>query len=245
MGNDNMAVFYRVQDGIATIEFNHPQSKVNILTSDVMRQFNIFVTQAGNDKSVKALLIRSAKKDVFIAGADIKEIEGITTPEGGEKKARAGQEIFNHLEDLAIPSVAVIDGVALGGGCELALACDYRVATFNEKIKIGLPEVNLGILPGFGGTYRLPRVIGISQALSMILAARSISGSDALKIGLVDRLIPQANLETGLKEFLNEIKDAPSTDRFPLPSRLPRRVGSLGREELERAYAKKTRIVPN
>ncbi len=205
-----MSLFYRVEDGVATIEFNHPDAKVNILTGDVLRQFNIFVTQAENDPLVKVLVIRSGKKDVFIAGADIKEIEGITKPEDGETKARFGQDIFNHLEDLNMPTVAVIDGVTLGGGCELALACRYRIATVNEKIKIGLPEVNLGILPGFGGTYRLPRVIGISQALGIILGARTVSVNDALKLGLVDRLIPQENLEEGLKNFINEIKDSPA-----------------------------------
>lgn len=203
------SVFYKVENGIATIEFNDPVAKVNVLTENVLRQFNGFVTEASNDQQVKVLVIRSAKKDVFIAGADIKEIEGISIAQDGERKAQFGQNIFNHLEDLGIPTVAVIDGVALGGGCELALACDYRVATFNEKVRIGLPEVNLGILPGFGGTYRLPRLIGISQALTMILSAKVIGGEDALKCGLVDRLFPQISLEKDLAAFIDSIKDAP------------------------------------
>ncbi len=201
-----IAVFYKIKDDIATIEFNHPNAKVNILTGDVLRQFNGFVTQSENNPQVKVLIIRSAKKDVFIAGADIKEIEGITTLEEGERKSQFGQNIFNHLEDLQIPTVAVIDGVALGGGCELALACKYRVATFNEKIKIGLPEVNLGILPGFGGTYRLPRLIGVSQALTIILGAKTVLAADALKMGLVDRLFPQASLERDLEQFISMVK---------------------------------------
>lgn len=204
-----MSIFYRVDNDVATIEFDHPQSKVNVLTGDVLRQFHAFVLQAGNDEKVKVLVIRSAKKDVFIAGADIKEIEGITTPDDGERKAKAGQDIFNTLEDLKIPTVAVINGVALGGGCELALACRYRVGTFNEKIRIGLPEVNLGILPGFGGTYRLPKVVGISKALNIILGAKTVSGGEAFKSGLFDRLIPEARLEDGLREFIAEIKDVP------------------------------------
>ena len=205
-----VAVFYKVEDDIATIEFNHPTAKVNILTSDVMKQFNGFVTQAQNDSSIKVLVIRSGKKDVFIAGADIKEIEGISTSDVGEKKANAGQNVFNHLEDLTIPTVAVIDGVALGGGCELALACTYRIGTFNEKIRIGLPEVNLGILPGFGGTYRLPKVVGISQALTIILGAKTVSGADALKMGLFDRLIMASNIEAEIKKFCEGIKDSPT-----------------------------------
>ncbi len=200
-----ISVFYRVENNIATIEFNHPQAKVNVLSGDVLRQFNAFVTQTENDPQIKALVIRSGKKDVFIAGADIKEIETIATDDEGSRKAQFGQNIFNHLEDLQIPTVAVIDGVALGGGCELALACKYRIATFNEKIKIGLPEVNLGILPGFGGTYRLPKIVGISQALTMILGAKIISAADALKCGLIDRLIPQSDLEAQITDFLNRI----------------------------------------
>ncbi|MCB9757449.1 MAG: enoyl-CoA hydratase/isomerase family protein [Candidatus Omnitrophica bacterium] len=202
------AVFYHLDQDVATIEFNDPQAKVNVLTADVLRQFNAFVTQAQNDAKVKVLIIRSGKKDVFIAGADIKEIEGINTTDIGMRKAQYGQNIFNHLEDLNIPTVAVIDGVALGGGCELALACKYRIATFNEKVKIGLPEVNLGILPGFGGTYRLPHLLGITQALTIILGAKVVSGGDALKMGLIDRLLPQVNLDEGLCDFVNQIKDS-------------------------------------
>ncbi len=202
------SVFYHVENDIATIEFNDPKAKVNVLSGDVLRQFNGFVTQAENNPQVKVLVIRSGKKDVFIAGADIKEIEGIEKSDDAVRKAQFGQNIFNHLEDLEKPTLALIDGVALGGGCELALACKYRIATFNEKIKMGLPEVNLGILPGFGGTYRLPKLVGISQALTMILAAKTVSSTDALKIGLVDRLIPQVNLEQGLREFIDLIKDS-------------------------------------
>lgn len=214
-----MPVYYKVENDTATILFDHPQSKVNVLTGEVMRQFDGFLTQVENDPHVKVLLVRSAKKDIFIAGADIKEIEGITNSEEGERKAFAGQQIFNHLEDLKIPTVAVITGVALGGGCELALACRYRVATFNEKIRIGLPEVNLGILPGFGGTYRLPKVVGISKALNIILGARTVSAADALKQGLVDRLIPESRLEEELRSFVDEIKvlsgRLPKFDRKP------------------------------
>ncbi len=208
------AVFYRIDNNVATIEFNDPKGKVNVLTENVLRQFNNFLTEVAKNLQIKVLVIRSAKKDVFIAGADIKEIEGISNAEDGQRKAQFGQNIFNRLEDLQIPTVAVIDGVALGGGCELALACKYRVATFNEKVRIGLPEVNLGILPGFGGTYRMPRVVGISQALTMILGAKVISASDALKYGLVDRLLTQANLDRELAQFISEIKG--SAERKPI-----------------------------
>lgn len=212
-------IVYKVEGDVATIEFNDPRGKVNVLDGEVLRVFNAYVTEASQDPHVKVLVIKSGKKDVFIAGADIKEIESINDPEEGERKSQFGQNIFNRLEDLEIPTVAVIDGVALGGGCELALACDYRVATFNEKIRIGLPEVNLGILPGFGGTYRLPRIVGISQALTIILAGKTVTGPDALKIGLVDRMFPQASLDSELAHFFAYIKRykkrMPEFDRKP------------------------------
>lgn len=153
-----MSLKLRIENNIATIEFDHPDSKVNLLTSEVVKEFEVLLDQVYLNNKLRALLIVSKKKDVFIAGADIKEIENITDPEEGIAKSEAGQNILNKLEDLPIPSIAVIDGVALGGGCELALACRYRVATFNEKVRIGLPEVNLGFVPGFGGTYRMPRL---------------------------------------------------------------------------------------
>jgi len=154
---------------------------------------------------LKALVILSSKPNVFIAGADIKEIEGICEVSDGQAKSNAGQDVLNKLEDLEIPTIAVIDGVALGGGCELVLACDYRIATFNEKVKIGLPEVNLGFIPGFGGTYRLPRLVGLAQGMKMILTAKPVDAKKALKIGLVDRLLPQKGLFNQVRCFIDEI----------------------------------------
>src|SRR5208283_53371 len=149
--------------------FDQPDSKVNVLNSVTLLAFDK-ILDGLNGKNLKALVIQSAKKDIFIAGADIKEIENITEVADGKAKAQAGQRVMDKLEDLAFPTVAVIDGVALGGGCELALACRYRIMTFNDKIRIGLPEVNLGFIPGFGGTYRLPRLVGLQQALTMIIS---------------------------------------------------------------------------
>ena len=170
-----------------------------------MKRLDSILDDVKNKPELKALVLTSAKKDVFIAGADIKEIEGILKTKEGEEKSRSGQDILNKLEDLPMPTIAVLDGVALGGGCELALACRWRVATFNEKVKIGLPEVNLGIIPGFAGTYRLPRLIGLTPALKMILAGKIISGTEALKIGLIDRLFPQVGWRDHLNKFIEEI----------------------------------------
>ncbi|MBL8014192.1 MAG: enoyl-CoA hydratase/isomerase family protein, partial [Candidatus Omnitrophica bacterium] len=138
------------------------------------------------------------------------EIESITDVADAKQKAQAGQNLFNKIEDLKIPTIAVIDGVALGGGCELAMACLYRVATFNEKVKIGLPEVNLGFVPGFGGCYRLPRLVGLSQALKMILSGKPVGSGPALKMGLVDALFPQSTLEADLAVFIQKVlKESP------------------------------------
>jgi len=199
-------VNYRVQENIGIIEFDRVDSKVNLVDSETMREFDTILGTIPKDPSLKAVWVMSQKSDIFIAGADIKEIEGITQSQEGEQKSRMGQEILNRLEDLKIPIIAVMDGVALGGGCELALACHYRVATFNDKFKIGLPEVNLGFIPGFAGTYRLPRIVGLAQAFRMILPGRIISGKEALKIGLVDRLFPQKGLEGYLTKFTEEIQ---------------------------------------
>ncbi len=203
-----MGVEYKIVDKTGLIEFDLPDSKVNLLTAFVLQKLDGILDRVAAKQEIEALLFTSAKKDVFIAGADIKEIEDIVEAQDGVIKSKAGQRIFNKIEDLKIPTVAVIDGVALGGGCELSLACDYRIATFNEKVKIGLPEVGLGILPGFGGCYRLPKLIGLPNALKIILAGKVVSATEALRYGMVDRLYPSIGLENSVKEFIAEIKDS-------------------------------------
>ena len=160
-----MPVFFKQEASIGIITFDAPDVKVNVLTADVITRFDRILNEIKNRPPLTALIIQSAKKDIFIAGADIKEIENIVEVNDGKAKSQAGQRVLDKLEDLAFPTVAVIDGAALGGGCELALACRYRIATFNDKVKIGLPEVNLGIVPGFGGTFRLPRLVGLQGSL--------------------------------------------------------------------------------
>lgn len=201
-----MSVTYRENNNIGFIEFDQPGSKVNLLTAETLKRLEMLLDEVRSKASLEALVFLSKKKDVFIAGADIKEIEHITDAGEGEKKSKSGQDILNKLEDLTVPTLAVIDGVALGGGCELALACQYRLATFNEKVKIGLPEVSLGIIPGFGGTYRLPRLVGLAEGLKMILSGKPVDGANALKISLVDRLVPSQNLDYYLDEFINDVR---------------------------------------
>ncbi len=202
-----MGLTYNEKNNVGVIVFDHDDSKVNILSSDVIKQLSAALDQLKDREDLTALLIVSMKKDVFIAGADIKEIEKIVEPDDGAKKAKAGQDVLNKIEELHFPTIAVIDGVALGGGCELALACDYRLATFNPKVRIGLPEVNLGFIPGFGGTYRLPRIVGLQEALKMILAGRPIDGAKALKIGLFDKIVTQKGLDQHIEEFVKDITE--------------------------------------
>lgn len=197
-----MSVVLNKKDNIIYIEFDQKDSKVNVLTSEVIRALDTLLDEIKRDTSAKAVVFLSRKKDVFIAGADIKEIESMTECNDATAKAQAGQNVFNKIEDLKIPTIAFINGVALGGGCELALSCNYRVATGNEKIKIGLPEVGLGFVPGFGGTYRLPRIVGLSTGLGMILRQEQVNSSKALRIGLVDQLFSQNGYETNLYDFV-------------------------------------------
>lgn len=203
--NEKPNVFYRIENNIGIVTFDQPDAKVNVLSTLTMQRLDVILGEAGRNKTLKAVIFMSGKKDTFIAGADIKEIDGIVDAKEGEEKSRSGQTVLDKIEDLTVPTIAVIDGAALGGGCELALACRYRVATFNEKVAIGLPEVKLGIIPGFGGTYRLPKIVGLSQALTMILTGKTLNGQEAYKTGLVDRLFPRTNIEHYLREFIEEM----------------------------------------
>lgn len=198
------ALDLKIQGQFAIIKFDQPDSKVNVLSTPIMGELKGIVLQLQDRRDLKGVLILSGKPDIFIAGADIKEIEGIVVASDGQTKAKQGQEILNGLERLRFPAIALINGACLGGGLELALACDYRLACFGEKVKLGLPEVKLGVIPGFGGTKRLPRIVGLRKGLELIISGGVISGSEALKIGLVDGLTSQDRLlEDGI-EFLRQ-----------------------------------------
>lgn len=191
-------------DGVAWLIFDRPESRVNLLTTAVMEWLDGLlaeIEEAVRIGRAKALVVRSGKPGTFIAGADISEIEEITDPREAEVKSREGQRIFRRLEQLPIPSIAVIDGACMGGGTELALACSYRLATDRPETRIALPEVRLGIIPGFGGTTRLPRLIGPRAAVELIVSGKSVTGSRALQLGLVDELIPGAGYEDRVRRF--------------------------------------------
>ncbi|MBI4335138.1 MAG: enoyl-CoA hydratase/isomerase family protein [Candidatus Omnitrophica bacterium] len=206
---------YCVRDEIGILEFDQPDSKVNVLTTAVMTEFSDWLNTLNKDE-IKGVALISRKPGIFIAGADIHEIEGITDKREGQEKSRLGQEVFERLERLGVPTLAVINGACLGGGLELALACRYRTSGFDEKIKIGLPEAKLGVVPGFGGTVRLTRLVGPMKAAEMIPAGKVISSRDAFKIGLVNWLFQDSRLiEDSLEWFKDVIQGKAGTRLGP------------------------------
>ena len=191
-----------VENGVATISFDLPGEKVNVLRGSVMEEMDGALKELEARNDVRCLVVESAKPGVFIAGADIHEIAAIRDAAEGSAMAARGQEILNRISDLPYPSVALIDGAALGGGLELALACTYRLVTDNPKTRLGLPETTLGIIPGFGGTYRLPRLIGLPRALEVILSGKSVTGPRAVSIGLAHACYPSAFLKDKARKFV-------------------------------------------
>ncbi|HET9438622.1 MAG TPA: 3-hydroxyacyl-CoA dehydrogenase NAD-binding domain-containing protein, partial [Longimicrobiales bacterium] len=200
--------------------------KLNILTAAVLKRLDDLLAEieqhigAGR---IKALIIRSGKEASFIAGANIEEIVAIADPAEGESKARLGQSVFTRLENLRAPTIAAVDGVCLGGGTELILACDFRLASDRKETRIGLPEVMLGILPGFGGTTRLPRLVGLSNALPIILTGKPVNAKKAERIGLIEERVPAPVLYNRAHAFALELinrKRARRKKKRALASRL-------------------------
>jgi 3-hydroxyacyl-CoA dehydrogenase / enoyl-CoA hydratase / 3-hydroxybutyryl-CoA epimerase len=183
-----------VEDGIAVVTFDLPGEPVNKLSDAVKVELEALLIRLRDDASIRAAVLISGKPDSFIAGADIDEFSALTTESAAERLSFEGQEMVNRVEALAKPVVAAIHGACLGGGLELALACHYRVATDHPKTQLGLPEVQLGLIPAAGGCQRLPRLIGARAALDLILGGRSERGARALRLGLVDELVPPSIL---------------------------------------------------
>ena len=193
------------KNGVANIVFDLPGEKVNKLSGEVLHELSKAINVVDGNKAVRVLLISSAKKNIFIAGADIEEIKSINGLDDARKKVFLGQDIISKIAKLKIPTIAIINGACLGGGLELALACKYRVGVVNPKTVLGLPEVNLGIIPGFGGTQRLPELLGLEQSLKMILSGKAIDANKAHKIGLVDDIVREEFLEEKMGHFVTEI----------------------------------------
>lgn len=201
-------------NGVMTLVFDLENEKVNKLSAAFLLELEAVLEQIEVNKDIHLLLIKSNKKDVFIAGADINEIRGIKNESDAYKKVLQGQEILGKIADLQIPTIALIDGACLGGGLELALACSYRIAVDNKKTVLGLPEVGLGIIPGFGGTQRLPRLLGLQESLKIILSGKAIDYKKAFKIGLVDKIIRAEFLHNDLDDFIAGVIVQNHTNEF-------------------------------
>ncbi len=181
---------YKVEDGVAVITIDQQGEAVNTLSPEAGAAFEALMTRAEKEPLVKAVVFISGKKDNFVAGAKLDFLQTIKTAAKATEVSRNAQESFDRLDAFPKPVVAAIHGACLGGGLEWALACDYRIATDSPKTSLGLPEVQLGLLPGGGGTQRLPALIGIQAALDLILAGKTVKPSKAKRLGLVDEVVP-------------------------------------------------------
>ena len=195
-----MNILYEVKDNVALIKINRPDV-LNALSLDVLKELEQKVTTAQEDEEVYVVVITGEGR-AFVAGADIAQMKDLS-PNEARAFGRFGGSVFSLLEAMAKPVIAAINGFALGGGCELAMACDIRIA--GEKAKFGQPEVSLGITPGFGGTQRLPRIVGLSKAKEIIFTAQNIDAQEALRIGLVDRIVPDDQLLDAAMEMAGNI----------------------------------------
>ncbi|MFA7459509.1 MAG: enoyl-CoA hydratase-related protein [Trueperaceae bacterium] len=193
-----------MHDGVAVVTVDR-QAALNALNQDVLAELALAFDVAQSDAEVRALVITGAGR-AFVAGADIAELQQLSDPFAGREAALIGQEVMNALAALPFPTVAAINGFALGGGLELALAADMRVASTSAKL--GLPEVGLGLIPGYGGTQRLPRLVGKGFAFELIFTGRHVSAEEALQMGLVNRVADDA-LATALELAKAAAKNAP------------------------------------
>ncbi|HEV8017094.1 MAG TPA: 3-hydroxyacyl-CoA dehydrogenase NAD-binding domain-containing protein [Steroidobacteraceae bacterium] len=228
----------RDAEGIAWLSLDKPATSANVLSGAVLMELDGLLGPLERDLP-RGVVVLSAKKSGFIAGADIKEFTALSDEASGYQLIHRGQQVLNRLAALGCPTVAAIHGFALGGGLELALACRYRVAVGDERLSLGLPEVLLGIHPGFGGTVRSVRVAGVRTAMQMMLTGKPLRADKARAAGLVDRLVPAAELRSAAREM---ILNPPAPRRAPLAERLlstslvrPFVRGSLIREVARRA----------
>jgi enoyl-CoA hydratase len=191
-----------LSEGIFTITVNRPD-KLNALNKDVISELGAAITEAYNNDDIKSVLITGSGEKAFVAGADISEFTALDAP-GGEALAQRGrQNVFDKIEACPKPVVAAVNGFALGGGCELAMCCHFRTASDNAKF--GQPEVNLGLIPGYGGTQRLTQLIGKGKAMELMMTADMIGAEEAKSLGLVNHVFPAAELVESTRRILGKI----------------------------------------
>lgn len=194
-------LLYQLEDGILTITINRPD-KLNALNQATMADIKAAFEAAGEEPDLKGVIITGAGEKAFVAGADISEFQG-RDEDSAKDLAAHGHKIFNRIEEFNVPVIAAVNGFALGGGCELSMACHLRIAS--ENAKFGQPEVNLGIIPGYGGTQRLVQLIGKGRALELLMTGDMIDANTALQYGLVNHVVPQAELLAKAKAIIEKI----------------------------------------
>ncbi len=199
--SESRALLVDVADRIATLTINRPD-KMNALDSEVIDALHGVFESLGDDDELRGVVVTGAGTRAFVAGADIRALAGLD-PAGARALSRRGQEVFRKIEAFPRPVVAAVGGYALGGGCELAMACHLRVAS--EDARFGLPEVGLGTIPGYGGTLRLQRLVGLGRALELILTGDPVDAVEAKRIGLVNRVVPRERLMGEARELLLRI----------------------------------------
>lgn len=214
MGYENLEnVRTELRDRALIVTIDRPNA-LNALNAATVGEIDRVFAEAERDEAVFSVILTGGGEKAFVAGADINEL-ATTTPLTGKRVAERGQSVLNRIENFPKPVIAAVNGFALGGGCEIALACHMRIASDNAKI--GLPEVGLGVIPGYGGTQRLPRLIGRGRALELICTGRPIPASEAERIGLVNRVVPQAELlDTALALVSEMAKNSPLAIRAAL-----------------------------
>lgn len=213
-------------DGICLLTFDRPESGANIFDAPTMQNLSEHLAAIEKDSSVRGVIVTSAKKSIFIAGADLKTL--LKQAQTGELRAfiAEGQKVFNRLTALGVPTVAAIHGACAGGGYEITLACDYRVASNDPATKIGLPETTLGLVPAWGGATRLPRLIGADAAAEVILKGKLYGADEALKLGLVDEVTAREQLLEAARKKLSEGKREAATMKSGIASAAPKESGN-------------------
>jgi enoyl-CoA hydratase len=184
-------ILISIENNTATITVNRP-TKLNALNKDTIADLHKAFKTLVKNKEVAVIILTGSGEKAFVAGADIAEFSNFSIEKGTELAAEGHEKLFDFIENLKTPVIAAINGFALGGGLELAMACHFRVAS--ENAKMGLPEVSLGLIPGYGGTQRLPQLVGKGRAMEMIMTAAMITAQDAYRIGLVNHVVPQEEL---------------------------------------------------
>jgi enoyl-CoA hydratase len=211
MSDQNLLV--ETRDGVAFVTINRPD-KLNALNDRTVEELGAAFEAAGADPAVRGVILTGAGEKAFVAGADIAEL-ATQSPVDGKERSIRGQRVLDRIERLGKPVIAAVNGFALGGGCELAMACHVRIAS--ENAKLGTPEVKLGIMCGYAGTQRLPRLVGKGRALEMLLTGEMVDAAEALRIGLVNRVVPREKLLAEAEGLMRKmLANGPVSLRFTL-----------------------------